>query len=79
MSHLYDHLAPGLLPLPLIGLLLPHLQHLVPRGLVLERELGEHFAEDVHFGVFGHVNGVAQEEQELVESVWLNELDKGKV
>ena len=49
-----DHLATRLLPLPLVGLLLQHVQDLVACGAVLQGKLTDHLAElvDAHLLCF---------------------------
>ena len=61
-----DHLATCFLPLPLSGLLLQHVQHLVARGAVLEGELADDLAEVVDVHLLGLVQRQTHEQQQFL-------------
>lgn len=65
--HVHDHLAPGLVALPVVGPLLFLLQHAVPGCSVLQGELAEDFAEAVDADLSHAVGWMAEVKQEGVE------------
>lgn len=67
VTHVRDHLPPGLVPLAVIGPLLLLLQHAVARGAVLQGELAHDLAEPVDANLPYAIGGVAQEQQEGME------------
>lgn len=67
VTHVRDHLPPGLVPLAVIGPLLLLLQHAVARGAVLQGELAHDLAEPVDANLPYAIGRVAQEQQEGME------------
>lgn len=67
VTHVRDHLPPGLVPLAVIGPLLLLLQHAVARGSVLQGELAHDLAEPVDANLPYAIGRVAQEQQEGME------------
>lgn len=70
VTHLCDHLSPGLISFTVIGFFLELLYHPLPGGSVLERELGHDTAELVRLRVLHPVQRDAQPEDEFVESIY---------
>lgn len=65
--HVHDHLAPGLVALPVVSSFLFLLQHAIPGRSVLQSELAEDFAEAVDADLPHAVGWVTQVQQEGVE------------
>lgn len=70
VTHLCDHLSPGLISFTVIGFFLELLYHPLPGGSVLERELGHDTAKLVRLRVLHPVQWDAQPEDEFVESIY---------
>ena len=70
VTHLCDHLSPGLISFTVIGFFLQLLYHPLPGGSVLERELGHDPAEFVRLRVLHPVQRYTQPEDEFVESIY---------
>lgn len=75
-THISDHFAPGLVPLPVVGPFLFLLHHPLTGGAILQRELAQDLAEAVHTHVPHGVWWVAQEKQEGMEP---KQASKGQV
>lgn len=63
------HLASGLLPLSLVGLLLQHVQNLVASGAVLKRKLADDLTQLVDPHLLGFMQRQAHVQEKLVISV----------
>lgn len=66
-THVSDHFAPGLVPLPVVGSLLFLLQHSLPGGAILQRKLAKDLTEAVDADLLYCVCWVAQEQQKGME------------
>lgn len=66
-THISDHFAPGLVPLPVVSSLLFLLQHSLPGGAVLQRKLAKDLTEAVDADLPHCVCWVAQEQQKGME------------
>lgn len=66
-THVCDHLAPGLVPLPVVGPLLFLLQHALSRRAILQGKLAQDLAEAMDADLAHRVHWMAQEQQERVE------------
>lgn len=66
-THVSDHFAPGLVPLPVVSSLLLLLQHPLPGGAILQSKLAQDLTKAVDADFLHCVCWVAQEQQKGME------------